>query len=410
MDSAYAISKKYNNINERIRTLSRYGILYQNIKENTKAEQHHLQAIKLADSVKAAKLIASVNSYYAYFLRRQKRHKENIPYLKRSIEMHQKENNQIGLESGYFALGVTYRVLGNPNKAIELYNKAITMSKAQKNEAVLHSRYMGLSNSYADLKDYKKAYEYHEEYHKWWVKVKNEKNYQKMVDLEARYKYEQQRSVDSLQFAQQKREVELVAQAESSKKKLYSALFLVTLIGAVVIGYLIRRTYIQKSKMARLEFQNQKNLLDEQIKAKEENIKHLIADNSMRLAFKEELLYKIKNEIVDGDAQNMRTALQSLTAQLQRQISTEGKLSGLQEKIDDVNQNFDNVLKERYPELTKGEREVCALLRLNLSIKEIMTIRNVSSDSVKSMRRRIRKKMSIPSEIALEKFIQNLVK
>ncbi len=408
LDSAFILSKKYKNINETIRTLSRYGILHQNLKENTTAEKYHLQAIKKADSVNEMKLIASSNSYYAYFLRLQKRYKENIPYLQRSIDMHQKTNNQIGLESGYFALGVTYRVLGMPYKAIELYNKALAMSEEQKNEAVLHSRYLGLSNSYADLKDYKKAYEYHLEYTKWWIKVKNEKNYQKMVDLESQYKYDQKRAVDSLQFAQEKREVELVAQAESSKKKLYFVLLLVTLLGAVVIGYLVRRNYQQRSKLAKATYENEKKMLDQEINAKEEDIKRLIADNSMRIAFKEELLDKLKTDIATSDPQDIKQSLNSLTTQLKLQIETESKLSGLQEKIDAVNKNFDTNLQKQFPELTKGEREVCALLRLDLSIKEIMTIRNVSSDSVKSMRRRIRKKMNIPSEIELEKFIQEL--
>ncbi|PKV49196.1 tetratricopeptide repeat protein [Aquimarina sp. MAR_2010_214] len=409
LDSAYALSKKYNNTIEIIRTLSRYGILYLNIKDSTKAEQHHLLAIKLADSINETKSIAATNANYAFFLRRQKRYKENIPYLERAVEMHQKANNQIGLESGYFALGVTYRVLGMPHKAIELYNKTLVMSKEQKNEAVLHSRYLGLSNSYADLKDYEKAYSYHLEYTKWWIKVKNEKNYQKMVDLETKYKYEQQLAVDSLKFAQEKREVELVAQTESSKKKLYFALLLVTLIGGGVIGYLIRRNYQQRSKLAKATYENEKKILDQKINAKEEDIKRLVADNSMRLAFKEELLDKIKNEVIGAEPENIKKSLSSLTTQLRLQIETESKLSGLQEKIEVVNKSFDTKLQKLYPELTKGEREVCALLRLNLSIKEIMTIRNVSSDSVKSMRRRIRKKMQVSSEIELEKFIQELV-
>ncbi|WP_271765850.1 tetratricopeptide repeat protein [Aquimarina algiphila] len=408
LDSAYALSKKHNNIIETIRTLSRYGILYQNTKENAKAEQHHLRAIKLADSINETKSIAATNANYAFFLRRQKKYKENIPYLEKSVEMHRKANNQIGLESGYFALGVTYRVLGMPHKAIELYNKTLAMSKEQKNEAVLHSRYLGLSNSYADLKDYEKAYSYHLEYTKWWIKVKNEKNYQKMVDLEAKYKYEQQLAVDSLQFAQEKREVELVAQSESSKKKLYFALLLVTLLGAVVIGYLIRRNYQQRSKIARAMYENEKKILDQEIKGKEEDIKRLIADNSMRLAFKEELLDKLKTDIEGSDPQSIKQSLNSLTTQLRLQIETESKLSGLQEKIDAVNKNFDTNLQKQFSELTKGEREVCALLRLDLSIKEIMTIRNVSSDSVKSMRRRIRKKMNVPQDIELESFIQAL--
>ena len=63
---------------------------------------------------------------------------------------------------------------------------------------------------------------------------------------------------------------------------------------------------------------------------------------------------------------------------------------------------------ELYPNLTKTEREVCALLRLNLSIKEISSIRNATTDSVKASRYRIRKKLEVPSGVELEHFIQSL--
>ncbi len=157
-----------------------------------------------------------------------------------------------------------------------------------------------------------------------------------------------------------------------------------------------------------MKHENERKSLEHKIETKEEDIKKLIADNTMRLTFKEELLDKIKNDVVDTEPENIAKSLQSLTAQLKRQITTERKLSGLQEKIDQANKEFDHKLQEHYPKLTKGEREVCALLRLDLSIKEIMTIRDVSVDSVKSMRRRIRKKMSVPEGKELEQFIREL--
>ncbi|WP_282086778.1 helix-turn-helix transcriptional regulator [Aquimarina algiphila] len=175
----------------------------------------------------------------------------------------------------------------------------------------------------------------------------------------------------------------------------------------VINGYLIWSFLQHRLKIRRVEDENK--ALGEQLAVKEEEVKTLMADNSMRLAFKEEWLTKLKNEILTtADANELRQSLNSLIAQLRLQIDTENKLAGLQGKIDINNISFDTKLQELYPDLTKGEREVCALLRLNLSIKEIMTIRNVSSDSVKSMRRRIRKKMQIPSEVELEKFIQEL--
>lgn len=408
LDSAYALSKKYNNVKEKIRTLSRFGTLYLNTKEYNKAEKKHLRAVTLADSIDDTRAKATTNANYADFLRRQKRYKESVPYLQKSMDMHKETDNLIGVESGYYALGVTYRSLGEPYKAIAAFKRAINMSEEQKNESILHTRYFFLSKSYEDIKDYKRAYSSYKKFHLLKEKGKNETNYMKMTNLESKYKYEQQAAVDSLRFASEKREVELIAKTESSKKRLYFILLFVSVIGAVIIAFLIRRDYQRRTKMNQEAYEHEKRILDQEIAAKEGDIKRLIADNSMRLAFKEELLDKLRTDIAIADPENIKQSLQSLTTQLRLQIETESKLSGLQEKIEVVNKGFDTRLKEQYPSLTTGEREVCALLRLNLSIKEIMTIRNVSIDSVKSMRHRIRKKMDISQEVGLENFIQGL--
>ena len=63
---------------------------------------------------------------------------------------------------------------------------------------------------------------------------------------------------------------------------------------------------------------------------------------------------------------------------------------------------------DQYPSLTKAEREVCALLRINLSMKEVASIRNTTVESVKSIRYRLRKKMEIPKNTELEAHIQSL--
>ena len=92
----------------------------------------------------------------------------------------------------------------------------------------------------------------------------------------------------------------------------------------------------------------------------------------------------------------------------QHQIGTEDKLSALQNKIEEANLGFDAKLVDTYSTLTKAEREVCALLRINLSMKEVASIRNTSVESVKSIRYRLRKKMGIPKHTELELYIQSL--
>ena len=151
-----------------------------------------------------------------------------------------------------------------------------------------------------------------------------------------------------------------------------------------------------------------KEVLQQKFKRSEVEIKSLVADNSMRLEFLKQLLLKLKNERKSAVSVEVKNYIKDLSFKIQQQITTDSKLTLLKNKIDIINDGFDNMLVTTYKELTKTEREVCSLLRLNLSVKEIASIRNSSSDAIKVTRYRIRKKMNVPKGEKLEMFIQKL--
>jgi DNA-binding CsgD family transcriptional regulator len=76
-----------------------------------------------------------------------------------------------------------------------------------------------------------------------------------------------------------------------------------------------------------------------------------------------------------------------------------------------VNQNnemFYSSLREKYPKLTPNEVRLTALIRLDLSSKEIASILNISSKSVEMNRYRLRKKMQLSGSVNLSEFIRSL--
>jgi len=76
-----------------------------------------------------------------------------------------------------------------------------------------------------------------------------------------------------------------------------------------------------------------------------------------------------------------------------------------------VNQNnemFYSALREKYPKLTPNEVRLTALIRLDLSSKEIASILNISSKSVEMNRYRLRKKMQLSGSVNLSEFIRGL--
>ncbi|MGB5236435.1 MAG: LuxR C-terminal-related transcriptional regulator, partial [Flavobacteriaceae bacterium] len=60
------------------------------------------------------------------------------------------------------------------------------------------------------------------------------------------------------------------------------------------------------------------------------------------------------------------------------------------------------------PEITKNELRLMALLKMNLSSKEIATILNISSEGIKKARYRLRKKLDISSEESLQEMVLSL--
>ncbi|MEO6049316.1 MAG: LuxR family transcriptional regulator, partial [Candidatus Kapaibacterium sp.] len=70
-------------------------------------------------------------------------------------------------------------------------------------------------------------------------------------------------------------------------------------------------------------------------------------------------------------------------------------------QLDQLHPDFLRTLSERYPDLTPAELKVCALLRTNLSTKDISGVLYLSERTVENHRYRIRRKMRLPADTNL---------
>ncbi|CAM1344582.1 hypothetical protein [Tenacibaculum amylolyticum] len=323
-----------------------------------------------------------------------------LAIIEYNLNYAKKNNKQSSLCTTYRNASSVYKKTKEYKKSLAYIDSSITIAEKEKFRQLLSKGYLRKSYLNAQLGDYKAAYENYRIFNRHSDSIYNIENIKKIQALEL-----------NNEFKQEKKEIELKTEAATAKKKFYQILFLITIVGGIAIGILFYLNNKSRSKVLQEKLAKeraQKELLDQKIKASEEETKRLIADNTMRLEFKEELIERIRKEIVPEATGKLKTAINSMMSELQLQVTTEGKLSEVQTKINEVNKGFDAKLRELYPTLTKSEREICALLRLNLSIKEIMTVRNASLDSVKSTRYRIRKKMKLAPKEELERFIQSI--
>ncbi len=387
------------------------GVSYRQDKQLDAALVCYDKAKELFMSINSVDDVQRVNNNLGALFREKGDYKEALRLGRENVAYAKRLNKEFSLCTAYYNLSTLYKRIDDLKASLQYADSSLVIAEKERFRDRIAKAYLRKSFLHHKMGNYKQAYFDYRIFNRHSDSIFNIDNIKKIQALELSHKFNQEKLADSLAFAQEKREVALLTEAEESKKRLYMILFLITIIGAIIVGVLIRRNYQNQAKVLKEKLekeQAQKELLDAKVKTNEEETKRLIADNSMRLEFKQELLDRLKNEIAPEASDKVKKAINSLTSELEVQIKTEGKLSGLQSKIEEVNKGFDAKLRELYPSLTKTERDMCALLRLNLSIKEIMTVRNASLDSVKSTRYRIRKKLGLSSGEELEKFIQNI--
>jgi len=89
-------------------------------------------------------------------------------------------------------------------------------------------------------------------------------------------------------------------------------------------------------------------------------------------------------------------------------ILTEEQWHEFRALFEKVHAGFFIKLKTTYPHLTPAETRLCALTKLQLGTKEIAAILGVNADTIKKTRQRLRKKIEIAEDVALETVINIL--
>lgn len=361
---------------------------------------YYQKSLNLFKKLKSDKFINEVNNNIAVVYSKQKKYKKAIETRLHIIEYAKRNNNKMSQSLIYYNLASSFSKLKQNDIALKYIDSSISIAKEKDYKLRISKGYRAKGLIHAAMNDYKNAYNSTKLYKTYSDSIFNIEKQKKIKEIELKNEFELE-----------KKELEM----EANKKEIQNKSYIIILITVMILGSILVfsgfKNYRARTKIAKEQFEKEKlkkEVLFQKVKTSENELKSLIADNTMRLEFIKQLSKQIKFDKDKSESLEVKNYTNGLLLKLQQQISTENKFSVLKDKIDEINRGFDEKIITQYPNLTKTEREVCSLLRLNLSIKEIASIRNATSDSVKAVRYRIRKKMEVPKHQELEYFIQNL--
>lgn len=204
---------------------------------------------------------------------------------------------------------------------------------------------------------------------------------------------------------------------EKNKHFFYRVLItMLSLLMLILILFLYGKKRISlmrvKKELAENKFEVEK-LAKEKAKLELKYKNKDLTDFAIDISRKQEVLTEVKSNLTEileskWDDSTVKTDIKNLIHYTNTTLLVDEQLKEFQENIEEVNYKFFDTLQKEYPDLTELDKNVCGLIRLGLSNKEIATMRNVSYKAVRMSRYRIRKKLNLEAETDMVEFLKGI--
>jgi tetratricopeptide (TPR) repeat protein/DNA-binding CsgD family transcriptional regulator len=334
--------------------------------------------------------------------------------LSQAIAIAEKGANRANLGALYINLAHIEMARQQWDSALRAAEKGKTLVLEAQHKEWIKNAYGTLAEAFAGKKDYQNAYLNLEEKLFWVDSLFGLEKTKAVAEMEIRYETERKEK----EISQQQNQI-LVLDLENERKQkilFTGAGFLLFLLAFGFILYKKQQEKIKTQILAKekAELQLQNTLLEqEMLQAQLQHQQQLLERKNQELLSFTILLVQ-KRQALEGIVAQIEK--EDLDAKIKRriQILTQNEQyirqewEEFQSRFEQVYTEFFPRLKRQFPTLTPNELRLCALLRLNLSTKEISVLLNILPDSVNMSRYRLRKKLGLNTDESLIDFIISL--
>ncbi|MDL2239846.1 hypothetical protein LJC73_06570 [Bacteroidales bacterium OttesenSCG-928-L14] len=329
-------------------------------------------------------LYANLSGIYSFLGQYEK----SFKYLK-IIAALLDENPEINNKYFYYNLNYNtayyYNQLSMHDSALYYFEKTYDIALILNNQNLSSSCLLEISNIYSGLDQKDSAYYYLTKY------VELQDNINNRAKM-----FETYRTYINAIINYSKKELKI------KEKELYMRnIGLIISIIAVIISMLLMIMLLIIIKQKKNKQQLLKESLDSKVRE--------ITSYSMLLSNKNNLLVNIMdnvNELTSND--NNKTRIEEINNLIKNNLHTDLDWETFVMHFEKVHPNFFKNLKKKCDDLTTTNLRFCAYIRIGLSTKEIATIQNIATTSVKVARFRLKKKFGLNENDSLDEFITRM--
>ncbi|WGQ08105.1 tetratricopeptide repeat protein [Pedobacter gandavensis] len=353
---------------------------------------------KEKDQTGIAKIYENIGSIYE-----DKPHLDSaLKYYTLAMAGNAREKNLHGQIEIINNIGDVYRKTGRYPEALNYTKKAESMAKAMNDQYQLSSAYRDLSKTFDLMKRYDSAYHYSELGRDIFLQIFTEDNNKQLALLQTLFEI-QQKDDAIAQFEQEK----------SADRILLIATILIIVLLVCLAASVISRQRLKIKNEQQLNEQNQrlfetqKEAINDALELKSKELTSTTLHTIQSNQFLEELRSTIES-LVKDDKRDQKKALQLLIQRINQNINQDQHWKDFSRMFEQIHQTFFDHLKAHCDDLTANDIRLVALIKMNLSSKDMAVLFGISQDSLRVARYRLRKKLNLPQGENLSTFIQTL--
>jgi len=390
------------------------GILYKKTGDTTKSIEYSKKSLTICEGLGDHRNQAIVLQNLALLLINQKKYDEAYGYFTKALT----ENNLINANNSRLHLGLSELFLAQQNyeKAIYHGNLAIKLAKESGDMHVQIENYMYLYKAYKGLGKYSEANNNIEKYLNLKDSITTKENQEFIQKLKT--EFETERKENEIIFLKKLNESESIkAKAIQSRQNL---IIIVMVLAFALLILLAISYYFKQKKEKELHF-TEKKLLEADI----QNRKLVRKELELEITFKtkqltthalnmmqqnqmiSDILEKLK-KTSKHVGHDLKMEFKSMIRDINQSQKSEKDWELFKNYFENVNKDFYKKLKDINPNLGTHDYRLAALISLNLNIKETAALLNISPNSVKTARYRLRTRLYIESGEDLYVFLSKL--
>lgn len=192
------------------------------------------------------------------------------------------------------------------------------------------------------------------------------------------------------------------------------------LLAAIACYRLIKHINIQRHRKQKYEYLKKmkelkriqlENLQKEHLMHQVESKANELANYTMLIRTKNDVLNKIKSILDDQSGSEIAPfsrVRKSILSLIDKNLSNKNEWEQFQNFFDEANKAFTSRLKKRHPDLTPNDLRFCSFLRMNMNSKEISLLLNISERSIEVKRYRLRKRMNMEHDKNLIEYMMDI--